>query len=95
MQQQQQQQRKSSSRRRGKSRSSSLDDSFSATANSPDCPDAVWKKTCDPGSGTVYQGYMLDEKRHGKGLYIDRNNNQYDGDWKEDRCAVTCRSISW
>lgn len=33
----------------------------------------------------LYEGYWLNGKRHGKGIYRWNNGETYNGDWKNDR----------
>jgi len=35
--------------------------------------------------GGKYQGEWRDNKRNGKGKFIDHDNNEYNGDWKDDK----------
>ena len=47
-------------------------------------PGPTWKRFTYP-SLTVYEGYMVNNKREGHGIYIDKCKNRYEGGWKGDR----------
>lgn len=40
-------------------------------------------------AGDVYEGWFLEDKRHGKGTMTYGNNNVYEGHWESDvRCGM-------
>lgn len=35
--------------------------------------------------GSVYEGYFVNGKKHGKGTYVDPNGNTFDGNWRQGK----------